>query len=105
MIVKEATADGAFSNLYFYIRLFEKDGTIICQNYNERLCQIINHEKVETNLKTELDGIIPYIQVNSTNRLTYQLSEEFRPVYNDPCGCIGFWFISKRNFISQFLIL
>lgn len=86
-----------FSKLDAYIGMFEKNGTIICQAKNKGLYPIINHEKVEEGLNTKLDGVVPYVQVNSSNRLTYQLPDDFRPMFNDPCGCIGFWFKASNT--------
>ena len=90
-----------FGKLDAFIGVFEKDGTIVCQAENEGLYPIINHEKVETDLNTKLDGVVPYIQVNSSNRLTYQLPDDFRPIFNDPCGCIGFWFKASNTSSSS----
>lgn len=90
-----------FSQIDAYIGVFEKDGTIICQNKNEGLYPIINHTSVNENLETKLDGIIPYIEVNSQNRLSYQLSDEFRTSFHSPCGCIGFWFKPNSNTSSN----
>ena len=90
-----------FNQIDAYIGAFEKDGTIICQNRNEGLYPIINHTSVNENLETKLDGIIPYIEVNSQNRLSYQLSDEFRTFFHSPCGCIGFWFKPNSNASSN----
>lgn len=88
-----------FSKLDAYIGMFEKDGNLTCQVSNTAIIPIINHKEVNKNLKTQIDGVIPCITVNSSNRLSYQLSE--LSYYNQPCGHISFWFKSDTTYSSS----
>ena len=84
-----------FSKIDAYIGMFEKDGVISSQYANEGLLPIVNHTAVEENLSTTMDGIIPCVKVNSSNRLSYQLSNKI--YYNAPCGHVSFWFKTSKS--------
>lgn len=86
-----------FKELNTYIGMFEKDGMLTYQYNNECILPIINHdcEHPVENLSVTKDGIIPCVEVNSSKRLSYMLTN--RSYYNVPCGSISFWFKSDTT--------
>lgn len=86
-----------FNRLDAYIGMFEKDGVLTYQYGNEGILPFINHdyEHPKENLSVTKDGIIPCVKVNSSNRLSYALTN--KSYYNAPCGHISFWFKSDTT--------
>ena len=79
----------AFKMVDAYLGIFDKDAVLISDNYKEGIVPI-NHNGEEVKFSVEREGVIPYIHVHSSNRVSYQLASE-NP-YNDFCGSIQFWF-------------
>lgn len=86
-----------FNRLDAYIGMFEKDGVLTYQHGNEGILPFINHdyEHPKENLSVTKDGIIPCVKINSSNRLSYALTN--KSYYNAPCGHISFWFKSDTT--------
>lgn len=90
-----------FNNIDAYLGMFEKDGVLTSQYANEGILPFINHDysNPKKDLSVTMDGIIPCVKVNSSNRLSYALTNH--SIYNEPCGHISFWFKSDTTTSSS----
>ena len=90
-----------FSQINGFIGMFEKNGVLTYQHANQGLLPIINHdyEHPKEHLAVTKDGVIPCVNVNSSNRLSYVLTN--KSYYNAPCGHISFWFKSDTTIPSS----